>query len=154
MSLTPIGKGKRIKQMNNIQRTGIGLGIASLAVYAMATMPQGGCCSTMNMQGSQTAPTQAKVDKGIQKATVTINGGYSPSNISVKVGQPVQLTFKRTEKSGCGGEVVIKDLKFDKSVESGQSIVFKFTPKKVGKIAFTCGMGMLHGTITVTGVKS
>ena len=136
--------------MNTLQKIVFGAGGAVLAVFALGAVPyqQNACCSGMSTK-TAAGLEKAKVVKGIQKATVTINGGYSPSAIEVKMGQPVELTFKRTEKSGCGGEVVIKDLKFDKTVETGRSVVVKFTPKKAGDIPFTCGMGMLHGKIVV-----
>ncbi len=127
-------------------------GVATLIVAAFAAAPGGqNCCAGM---GGQSGPdAKATVVKGVQKATVTINGGYSPSTIQVVAGKPVELTFTRTEKSGCGGEVVIKGLKYDKQVATGKSIVVKFTPKTAGEIPFTCGMGMLSGKIVVTRAK-
>lgn len=92
---------------------------------------------------------QTKTDKGVQKATVVIDGGYTPSSITAKVGTPLELTFVRKEKQGCGGDVVFKSLNIRKSVASGGKIVIKFTPKKGGEIVFTCGMGMYRGKVVV-----
>src|SRR5689334_19191964 len=84
-----------------------------------------------------------------QKVNVTIDGGFQPSTVNVKVGKAVEITFTRKEKSGCGTAVTVPDLKFKRAVETGKSIVLKFTPKKAGTISFACGMGMYHGKIVV-----
>ena len=94
-------------------------------------------------------PVAAKVVKGVQVATITINGGYHPGTIEVKKGMPVELTFTGGEKIGCGGTVVFKSLKISKDVTTGKSIAIKFTPKETGEIPFTCGMGMLKGKVIV-----
>lgn len=109
------------------------------------------CCSPQKA-GSPTgkAPSPAKADKrGVQKATVTIDGGYSPSSVAVKVGKPVEITFIRKSAAGCDGELVIPDLKFRKSLKPGEKAVVKFTPKKTGPVAFQCGMAMYRGQIAV-----
>ncbi len=127
-------------------------GAATLIVATCTAAPRGqSCCPGVRGQAGSTA--QPTVVKGVQKATVMINGGYSPSVVRVVAGKPVELTFSRTEKSGCGGEVVIKGLKYDKEGASGKSIVVRFTPKTAGEIPFTCGMGMLSGKIVVTRAK-
>jgi plastocyanin len=91
-----------------------------------------------------------KAEKGgVQKATVAIDGGYSPASLTVKAGRPVEITFVRKSASGCDGTLVIPDLKFQKSLKQGEKTVVKFTPKKTGNIAFQCGMAMYKGQITV-----
>ncbi len=95
-------------------------------------------------------PVAAKEVKGIQKLSITVSEGkYSPAVISVKRGKPVELTFIGGKHMGCGGTVVFKSLKQFKDVQTGKSIVFKFTPKSAGTIEFTCGMGMYHGKVIV-----
>lgn len=50
--------------------------------------------------GAQTAvkkPVPAKpAGSGVQKATVVIDGGYSPSSLSFAAGRPVEITFVST----------------------------------------------------------
>lgn len=96
-----------------------------------------------------TSSASVPVPETAQKATVVIDGAYKPEVVTVKVGSPVEITFVRKEKAGCGGTVVVKELKFRKDVASGGKVVLKFTPKKAGTIPFQCGMGMLHGKIVV-----
>lgn len=131
--------------------------LALLAVAAIAGASQqkegGSCCSPMMaMQSSSEAPkpVAAKEVKGVQKLSITIEGGkYSPAVISVMKGKPVELTFKGGKNMGCGSTVVFKSLKQSKDIPAGKSVVIKFTPKEAGTIEFTCGMGMYDGRVIV-----
>lgn len=112
------------------------------------------CCGggDMLMQHSDQQtdkPVVAKLVKGVQVATVTVDRGYTPSAIQVKKGTPVELTFKGGKNIGCGGTVVFKSLKISKDVATGKSTAIKFTPKDAGEIPFTCGMGMMKGKVIV-----
>jgi plastocyanin domain-containing protein len=132
------------------------LGALALAAAVFATPLQKdgdqSCCGEMMaMQAGHdmSKPVAAKLVKGVQKATITIdNGMYMPGVISVKKGKPVELTFKSGKKPGCGSTVVFKSLKISKEVGS-KPVVIKFTPKEAGTIAFTCGMGMFDGKVVV-----
>lgn len=125
-----------------------------IAALAGASPTQGGmsCCgSMMALQDGKDMekPVAAKMVKGVQKATITIDKGmYMPATISVIKGKPVELTFKAGKQPGCGSTVVFKSLKISKEVGS-RPVVIKFTPKEAGTIAFTCGMGMYDGKILV-----
>lgn len=131
------------------------IGVLGLAAIASGAQPQssGSCCPTMPVaqsQGQKTpAGVQAKEVKGIQKATVNIFGGYKPDVIRVKKGKPVELTFTRTERNGCGNVLVIDSLKVRREIAPGRSTVVKFTPTKTGEIPFECGMGMIRGKVVV-----
>ena len=132
------------------------LGALALATAVFASPFQHGngqsCCgSIMAMQDSNdmAKPVAAKMVKGVQKATITIDDGmYMPAVISVKKGKPVELTFKAGKNPGCGSTVVFKSLKISKEVGS-KPVVIKFTPNQAGEIAFTCGMGMFDGKVVV-----
>ena len=123
------------------------LGFASFA-FAQE-QPNMACCAPA--QVAQAAkPTATKADKsGVQKATITIDGGYSPASLTVKAGKPVELTFVRKSAAGCDGELLIPGLKIDKTLKQGEKIVVKFTPKKGQNIAFSCGMQMYKGQVVV-----
>lgn len=133
------------------------LGAIALTAVALAIQPQSGgqtCCGgMMAMQHDQhqaDKPVAAKLVKGVQKATITVDGGkYSPAAISVVNGKPVELTFKAGRNPGCGSTIVFKSLKISKEIEVGKPAVVKFTPKKSETIAFTCGMGMYDGKVVV-----
>lgn len=83
-----------------------------------------------------------------QHQTITVNNGkYSPSTINVKAGKPVHLVFKLGSNPGCGDKLVIKNYGIKKKLAKGKGTAVMFTPKKSGRIAFTCGMNMFKGTI-------
>lgn len=103
------------------------------------------CCAPAKSAG--TKPVQARMEKGVQKATVTIDGGYRPAAITVKAGRPVELTFVRQEQSGCGNVVRFPGLNVERTLKTGEKSVVTFTPKKPGTIPFTCAMGMYRGQV-------
>ena len=78
-----------------------------------------------------------------------VDGEYQPANVTVKAGQPVELTFHRKEKSGCGDVVQFPSLHLKRQLKSGEDTVITFTPGKSGSIPFTCRMGMYRGQVEV-----
>ena len=82
-----------------------------------------------------------------ERATVTIDHGYQPATVAVKAGRPVQLTLVRKEIGGCGDVVNFPTLGIKRTLKAGQKTVITFTPKKVGTVAFTCGMNMYQGQV-------
>jgi len=77
--------------------------------------------------------------------------GFSPSSINVEEGYPVTLIFNRKDKKGCGNKVVFPSLNITKNLPVGKPVTVKITPEKSGNIAFTCGMGMMKGSLVVSG---
>ena len=90
----------------------------------------------------------AAKQKGVQKFTVKVDGTYSPSSLSVNAGKPVEITFIKGKNVGCGGTVVFSSLGITRELKSAKTVV-AFTPRKAGKIAFACPMGMYEGSVTV-----
>ena len=83
----------------------------------------------------------------IQEATVTVKGGYSPSTVRVKAGQPVRLNFDRQEQSGCSGELQIPEFGIRTELPAFETTAVEFTPERPGTYEFACGMNMLRGQI-------
>jgi YHS domain-containing protein len=95
-------------------------------------------------------PGKARQQSGIQRATILIEESeYRPAVVAVKAGRPVELTFIRKDKTGCGEVVQFPSLGLKRSLQPGERAVVTFTPKKAGIIAFTCGMSMYHGQVVV-----
>ena len=87
----------------------------------------------------------------VQKVTVTISGmNYSPSEVSVEKGVPVEMTFARDDKPTCGGKILFPELGIEREVAAGETVTVEFTPTKSGELNFTCGMKMMKGKIIVT----
>lgn len=85
----------------------------------------------------------------IQEVTVTVDGGYEPSYIVVKAGQPVRLNFYRKDPSSCLEEIKLPDLHIAKELPLNQTTTIEFTPDRPGKYEFACGMNMFRGEIQV-----
>ena len=83
----------------------------------------------------------------VQEATITVDGGYTPSVIEVDAGRPVRLTFDRRESNPCSDEVVFGSLGIRRPLPAFARTTIEFTPAQPGRIEFTCGMGMLHGAV-------
>ena len=86
---------------------------------------------------------------GVQEVNITVRGGYTPGAVTVRAGTPVRLLFDRQETSGCSEEVVFPDFGVRKFLPAHQQTAVQFTPSTPGSYGFTCGMGMLRGTLTV-----
>ncbi len=99
----------------------------------------------------ETAPAPAVATKAaVQKATIQVDeGGYSPANITVAAGKPVELTFVGGKSIGCGNTLVFPDLGIKKTLTPNGKTVVRFTPAKSGQMRFTCGMNMYRGQITI-----
>jgi plastocyanin domain-containing protein len=83
---------------------------------------------------------------GLQRIRVEVKGGYTPALIRVRAGIPVRLDFHRDETSGCTEEVVIPDFGIRTYLPAHRTTPVSFTPAE-GTYEFTCGMGMVRGTI-------
>ncbi|HEY9880689.1 MAG TPA: cupredoxin domain-containing protein, partial [Leptolyngbyaceae cyanobacterium] len=92
---------------------------------------------------------RASTTGGIQEITVTVDGGYEPSQIVVQAGQPVRLDFDRKDPSSCLEEVRFPDFRIARTLPVNQVTPIEFTPDKPGHYEFTCGMNMFRGTVEV-----
>lgn len=81
---------------------------------------------------------------------ILVEGGYSPSVISIPKGQPTKINFLRKDPSNCLEEVILSDFKIRKYLPLNKKITIEITPQKKGKFPFSCGMNMFHGKIVVT----
>ena len=88
-------------------------------------------------------------DDGKQEITIAINGGYSPSVVRVRAGRPVRLVFDRQETASCSEEVVIGAFGIRRFLPAYERTAVDIAAPSAGTYDFTCGMGMLHGTLVV-----
>jgi len=103
----------------------------------------------MGLFSSKPTPAVMNQEAGMQELSITVRGGYSPADISVKVGVPVRLTFDRQEEGDCTEYVVIDECGVNQQLPPFERTTVTFTPTKVGTLPFHCGMGMVHGKIIV-----
>ena len=103
----------------------------------------------------EAAETAARQDKepGTPRAesrvTIVVDGQYNPDIVRIPRDVPVKLDFYRKDGSACTNEVVFGDLRLRRTLPRGKTTTIELPPQKPGEIHFTCGMGMLHGTVVV-----
>ena len=115
------------------------VGLALLAVLAvLPLLPDG------------TAATQARLEDGYQVVESRLLSGTYPS-IQVEAGTPVRWIIHADEDeiNGCNDRFFQRELQLEHSFSPGDNTV-EFTPASPGTYTYSCWMGMIHGTITVT----
>lgn len=77
------------------------------------------------------------------------NNGYSASTNTLKVGIPVKLILKTNNVFSCARSFTIPSLNISKLLPSTGTEIIEFTPTKLGKLTFTCSMGMYNGYFNI-----
>ena len=106
--------------------------------------------SSASLLGSPTQQTTNILEKdGYQIASMNVNAaGYWPKSFVVKKDVPVRWVIHGENVFGCQGTIVVPKIGVQKTLTNGDNII-EFTPKEVGKITFSCTMGMYDGEFTV-----
>lgn len=112
--------------------------LAGRAHVVVATAPTAAAPTAAGSEMAAPLPTQV---------VITVDGGYSPSQLRVKAGQPLRVVFDRKDTSSCSEEVVFPDFGIRKFLPTGQQTTIEITPPRAGRYEFMCGMSMLRGTI-------
>ena len=112
----------------------------SLALMALIVGLGGAFALVTNVVEAHTRTVKIRVDKN----------GFSPSSIEAEAGHKLNLVFNRADKNNCGNVVVFPKLKIRKNLPVGKDVIVSFTPTEAGQVTFTCGMGMMKGSIVVT----
>jgi Cu+-exporting ATPase len=91
-------------------------------------------------------PVRAAVETlRVQRVSVSVTDGYDPAHIVVAAGIPVEITF--SEGHGCLAKVMFEQLGIEADLEHGGAIV-RLPALDPGDYPFSCGMRMVHGTVT------
>lgn len=105
--------------------------------------------------GPKNEMEEAIMDDKTQKASIVVDAAYIPSEISLKVNVPAEITFDRKDSGDCTQWVTFENLptKEKKTIKSelpeGAKTTVSFTPTEIGEYKFVCGMGMVHGKLTI-----
>lgn len=76
------------------------------------------------------------------------NSGYSPSQFTVEAGRPVRWIVTSEGQFSCASSLFMPEYNIKKALKPGKNII-EFTPTKVGKVQFSCSMGMYRGYFNV-----
>ncbi len=92
----------------------------------------------------------ANLDSGVQNVEITVSsGGYDTDINTLKLGVPVKLKLTTKNVRSCARAFTIPDLNYFKVLPVSGTEYIEFTPTKLGKLVFTCSMGMYSGTFNV-----
>ena len=83
---------------------------------------------------------------------VVTEKGFEPSDVNVPAKTPVTIVFVRKTDYTCAKHITLAKVdgtKIEKDLPLDTPVEIKTTFLAAGKLTYTCGMGMMHGTVTV-----
>lgn len=80
--------------------------------------------------------------------SVTVDGGYRPSTVTVLRDKPVHITFTRKDPNPCLEEIILSDYKIREYLPMDKPVTVTLPPPHKNS-DFHCGMNMYHGKISV-----
>jgi sulfite exporter TauE/SafE len=132
---------------------------ATLAGVALPSLPVRPGSAIVAPVSTGLSSGGSAVNAGLIKATVSggrqtvltefKNGQYVP--FAVQAGLPLTWTVRIAEEdiTGCNNELVVPAYNIRKKLAPGDNVI-EFTPTKAGRISYSCWMGMIRSSITVT----
>ena len=104
-------------------------------------------CLTSNVHAQHRTKRKKAI---LQKVTVALTEkGYEPDSLKLRRGVPAQVTFIRKVSATCATELVIPEYDIKRALPLNEPVLVAFTPNKAGRFTFSCGMGMLKGSLVV-----
>ena len=82
-------------------------------------------------------------------ARIRVKGGYRPSVVYGRVGQPLRVVFTREETASCSEHVVFPDFGKSAMLPAFEDVSIELLPQRAGEYEFTCQLGMLRGKLIV-----
>lgn len=132
----------------------IAVGAVLVVVLGISMLNRGlsltGYAASPTSGNSSQKTSTAVVSDALQTVTTTLDSGtYEP--ITVKAGTPVKWTIHADQGSltGCNSTIVIPAYGIKKELHPGDNII-EFTPTETGTFSYSCWMGMIRSSITVT----
>ncbi len=131
-------------------------GAVLVAVMGLAMFSQGAALAGWGalLTPAPTDAQTAQITDGVQTVYSTLEPNRYP-DITVTAGEPVRWVIDAPDGSinGCNSRILIPALDLEYTFQPGENII-EFTPDEAGTISYTCWMGMIRGTITVTNVDA
>ncbi len=95
------------------------------------------------------ATGSSKIAKGVQVVNLEVSGTtYNPSTLVVQQGMPVKLVIDHKDNNACAAQIVFPAWGVFRDLPVGKTVI-TFTPKESGTFSFSCGMGMMQGSVVV-----
>lgn len=93
---------------------------------------------------------QILLENGKQVITINVkSNGYSASATTLKLNVPVKLILKSNDVFSCARAFTIPAYNISKLLPANGTEIIEFTPTKLGRLTFTCSMGMYSGYFEV-----
>lgn len=135
--------------------------LSGVVLPSMPVSPQTSISAPLSAGGGSSVSSAGgtAVNAGLIKATVSggrqtvltefKNGQYVP--FAVQAGLPLTWTVRiaADDITGCNNELVVPAYNIRKKLVPGDNVI-EFTPSKAGRISYSCWMGMIRSSITVT----
>ncbi len=89
----------------------------------------------------------------VAQSEITIdvkNNGYTASTNTLKIGVPVKIILRTNKTAGCARAFTIPEYNISKVLPVTGTEIIEFTPTKLGRLTYTCSMGMYSGIFNVT----
>ena len=113
-------------------------------VVAAASSPAAADAQARRARGARSGAAK------VQAASVALTErGYEPAGLRLRRGVPARVTFTRKVSATCATEVMLPEYGIKRALPLDEPVVVEFTPTKSGEFTFSCGMGMLRGTMIV-----
>lgn len=130
------------------------LGAAMLILIGLSTTQNNLALTGITLpwagNGSENTVITSTIDGGVQRVSTTLHAnGYD--DIQVTAGIPViwTITVDPSALNGCNNEIYLPAFNQQVKLEEGTTTI-SFMPEEPGVYTYTCWMGMLQNTITVT----
>ena len=90
-------------------------------------------------------------DRGARTVRVRVRGGYQPSVLRGRVGEPLRIVFAREETAACSEHVVFPAFGKSAMLPPFEETTLELVPERAGEYEFTCQLGILRGRLVVDG---
>ncbi|MDA8267733.1 MAG: heavy metal translocating P-type ATPase [Actinomycetota bacterium] len=100
-------------------------------------------------EAADAAFAEASAGGAAQLATIVIDGGYHPARVLAEENIPLRLAFDRREDGACSERVVFPSLDLEAVLLAHGKTDVELGALSAGTYEFSCGMGMLHGSVEV-----
>lgn len=95
------------------------------------------------------APAAADAPEPRTVVITVTDKGYEPTSVELAA-EPARLAFTNQADMACAASVKSEALGIEMTeLPKGETTVVEVKPEKAGAYTFTCGMGMMKGTIVV-----
>ena len=117
--------------------------------YTLAGLSLGNAGSGSSNQEKIINDPNVVLKDGVQIVSmIETNNGYTPNKFSIRKGVPVRWEIDAQAPYSCASALVVPKLNIQKNLKTGLNVI-EFTPDEVGKIPFSCSMGMYTGVFIV-----